>query len=246
MAFPLYRNLHWLELPLRRYVLLRRSRSVVEQRLGGGTVPRAVTIAADLGLRAHGALLAGYRKLRARGLEVVPLDPAQLFDSPWKSTADERVAGHRSPEWYDWILRSSFESGVDIRRGLFEVRDREANRIAYFLVKSRFYPSASQLRFENLRLGSLQDWTILDADMLGIDDIVMLAAAELARWHVDAVEVCLGDDVHDAHLRRLGFARVGNMSHFVGAAAASTLADSRYTSGSHWQLRPAEGDHFFS
>jgi hypothetical protein len=245
LAYPLYRSLRWFDIPLTRYVLMRRSRSVVERYVRPPMLARMATVAADAALVAHRAIFAAYRELRHRGLV------AKRFESfPPELAALVRrrappIVGHRSPAWIDWLLRSSFEENVEFRRGLFLVFTRSGLLGGYFIVKSRLYESATQSEFKNLHLGSLQDWMIFDSKTLGLDDLILLATHQLAAWDVDAIEVCLQVPA-GSHLRRWGFVHVGEMHHFVHASPASLLGRPEFATQEVWGLRPGEGESFFS
>jgi len=81
---------------------------------------------------------------------------------------------------------------------------------------------------------------------VSFEHIVLFAVHELARWDVDAVEVCVPPDVVRPHLGRLGFRRVGEMHVVVRPAASSMLALPENADPSRWRVRPGEGDYSFS
>jgi GNAT superfamily N-acetyltransferase len=240
-ARPLYTKLRWLELLLRRYVAVLRSRSLAERYLPTWAVPGAR--AADAALAAHRALAAAPRRRRLRGrvCEQVEQLPADLDEAVGQS--DEPAAFHRSSAWLDWIVRNSFEADPKDRRALFLVGDGSGRPVAYFLATSRFYERASRRELPNLLLGSLQDWAILDPQALGVEQIVLLALRELEGWGVDAVEVCLADRDRVPGLWRWGFRRVEDLPILIRAGAGSPLRDPLFASPAAWRLRAGEGDY---
>jgi hypothetical protein len=243
-ASMLYRNLRWRTFELPRLVLIRRSRPVVERYVGTQRVGKSVRVLADAGLLAHGAMLGAWIRGRVRAFDVEQIAefPAPLATAV--PVADRPVAGHRSPAWINWLLRSKFDEAPS-RRGLFSVVGSGGEIVGYFLIRARTYASATRRDLRNIHLGSLQDWAAFDP-ALRFEHIALLAVRELYRWKVDAVEVCVPDDESGAGLRRLGFVRVGSMFIQVNAARESPLTAPRFGTTKAWRLRPAEGDNFFS
>lgn len=243
-ASALYRNLRWSTFELPRFVLVRRSRPVVERYVGATRVGRSTRVVADAALAAHGAMLGAWIRRRTRpfGAEQVAEFPAALATAvPVSSRA---VAGHRSPAWINWLLRSTFDEPPS-RRGLFSVVGPGGDVVGYFLIRARTYATATQRDLRDIHLGSLQDWASFDP-ALRFEHIALLAVREFFRWGVDAVEVCVPDDEAAAGLRKLGFVRIGSMFIQVNAGRESPLSAPRFRDPQAWRLRPAEGDNFFS
>jgi hypothetical protein len=242
LVYPLYRNLRWLDFELPRFVLVRRSRPIVERYVGGGVLGAGVRTIADATLRAHGSFLSAWTRLR-----VSPFKAEQMPEFPEALASrlracDGLVVGHRSPAWINWLLRSSFDEAPS-RRALFGVIGTNGHVAGYFLVRARTYELVTERKFRNLHLGSLQDWAAFDAS-LRFEHITLLAARELFKWHVDAVEVCVPHDQPSVGLARVGFVRIGSMYILVNVTEKSPL--SQVTKPEAWRLRPVEGDNFFS
>jgi len=242
LVYPLYKNLRWLDFELPRFVLVRRSRSIVDRYVGGGALGATVETLANGALRAHGALLSGWARLRLRGFEVEELDEFPEAFTSRIPLHGRRVSGHRSAAWINWLLRSSFDEPPS-RRGLFGIAGRDGQAAGYFLVRARPYELKTERKFRDLHLGSLQDWAAFDP-ALRFEHIALLAAQELFKWKVDAVEVCVPHDETSGGLSRLGFVHVGSMYILVNVSEESRL--SSLTTPDAWRLRPAEGDNFFS
>jgi hypothetical protein len=246
LAYPVYQKLKWLDAELPRYVLLRRSRSVVERYLSSPLPRRLATSAADAGLLVHRALVEGARLLLVRGIraEATTALPPELDEA--LAQRSEVVRFHRSSDWFRWLVSHTFEDDARNRRGLYVVRAADGSALAYFLVKARFYPEASQRGFRNLHLGSLHDWLVLDERALPFEHLALLAVEALAAWDVDAVEICLPPDHAGARLARFGFRAVGEMHVVVRAAPSSALARPEHARTGSWWVRPGEGDYSFS
>jgi GNAT superfamily N-acetyltransferase len=143
MAYPLYCRLGWVDFELPRYILVRRSRPVIERFVGRG--PQAALLAplADAALGMH-RTWASVCHGRLRGLRVEPVDKA---DEELDAVLREHVGAfgaHRSAAWLNWLLNHCFQEEPRNRQMLCVIRDAAGTLLAYFLVKVRFYPVASQ------------------------------------------------------------------------------------------------------
>lgn len=259
MALPLYSKLKWAHLTLRRMIVLRHSRSVVERFLGAGPLGKLGTIAADAGLLVHRALWASYRAVTTRGLIVERVDrmPPELDGKLGQASGGgAAVRPFRSAAWIDWALRSRFDADEKpshpLTRALFLVRDRAGRVIAYFIIKSKFYPVATHRGFKDLTLGSLQDWMIFDAAgapsgsrPIDLKTVILLASRELARLNVDAIEVCTDEKPALRLMRRVGFIPAGEMHIMVKSSPGGPVAAADMLKPESWQLRPADGDNMF-
>jgi GNAT superfamily N-acetyltransferase len=244
LAYPLYKSLRYLDFPLRRYVLVRRSRSIAARYLGSGPHARAAAAVVDVTLAPYRTLLEGWGRWRTRGLrgERAREFPPEL--EPLLRQAAAPIAMHRSKAWFDWVLRETFfDEGH--RRELYLVRDRRGQVVAYFLVKARRYETASHYDFRDMYLGSLHDWLILDREAVNLSQVIQLATRTLLRWKVDAVEVCLPRDAR-LDLRRWGLVPVGEMHVVVKGSPTSLLARPELQQPELWRIRPGEGDYVFS
>jgi len=244
IATGMYQNIRWREFEFPRFVLLVRSRPLVERYLGGGLVGAGSRRIFDAALSVHGGIVRASARARARGFEVEEVSefPESLEDR--LGSSDRPVAGHRSAAWINWLLRSAFED-APTRRGLFLIVAADGTVAGYFLARARVYEEATQRQLRNLHLASLQDWAAFDP-ALRFEHIVLLAARELLRWKVEMIEVYVPDDETIGDLRKLGFARAGSMFTFVRADEASPLSASEFAAPSAWRLRPGDGESFFS
>ena len=248
LALPVVRRLKWRELVMPRYLLLLRSRQVFRRYLGQTPAVTAGSRVADL-------LLGGQRRLwqevgvrRWPGLRSAPVDraPEELDAHLARLPSTGRVVPHRSAAWLNWLLTHSFVDDPSMTSALFLVRGDDDALLGYFLVKSRFYPVASQRDVRDVTLGSLQDWMIFDEARLRLPQLVVLAVRALERWRPDAIEVCTADEETGAHLRRWGFPRAGDLRLVVRVSRASPLRPEPFALPEYWTLRPAEADNFFS
>ncbi len=246
MALPVFRSLRWRDFELPRYLLVLRSRPVLDRYLGGARRSLAAAKVADTALAVQRAAWGASTRHRLKGLRCEPVDrlPAEMDALLGLGTSD-RVAAHRSSAWVNWLMANEFGEVSPARKGVFLIRDNH-EVVGYFLAKSRFYPVASERGFRDLTLASLQDWAIFDRRRLEIEQLLLLAGRALIGWHPDAIEVCTDDPRAGRYLRRWGWPRVGALHVLVRASPKSALHDRRLDDQSAWALRPADGDNFFS
>lgn len=242
MALPLYQGMKWRHFRLPRFVLLCRSRAVVERYLPNRLVAAPLGLLADAGLAVLRWLVAGAVAVLAPGLRVEPLAAATPELDEALARNMPGVATHRSARFIDWLLTHSFDADPRNRRGLFAVRCRDGRLVAYFVAKSRFYPVATQREFRNLQLGSLQDFRIFAPDVVSPLQLVLLATRAIAAWRPDAIEVCIPPDCGRPRLRPWGFLPAGTLHLLVKCGGQPRLATAR---DDEWVIRPADGDNFF-
>ena len=250
-AYPIYQKLGWLDIAMRRYVLVRRSRAVLERyvddilRRVGAPLARRLRVVVDCVLLVQRGLLAGLRAVRARGLACAQVDSLPACMDELLVRSERPVSPHRSTAWVRWLAHHRFHDDPRDRSGIFLVHGGDGDPVAYFLLKARFYDHAGGGRFRNLYRGSLQDWAVFRPEAVGLAELVLLSTDVLGDWNTDAVEVCLPPDASGLRLARLGFAAAGELHLMVKASAASPLADPAYREPGSWRVRPAEGDNFF-
>jgi hypothetical protein len=245
-ALPVFTGLKWRPVAMPRYVLVRRSRAVVERHLGTGGLGRLATVGADGVLLLHRGALAAVRAASCKGLTVEQVDsmPAELDDLAEPAASD--VAVWHDSSFVNWLLHHSFRADPSFRKGLFLVRDQRGRVAGYFLVKARLWEQASRRGFRNLLLGSLADWAIYDPSALRLDQLALLAAAEVGRFDVDAVEFCLPPEYLDARLARLGCRHVDAMYFIARMSKDSPLTKQGLDDPATWRFRPGSADHFFT
>jgi GNAT superfamily N-acetyltransferase len=230
MSLPLYRRLGYLDLSLRRHVLIRNVKPLAHRR-----GMKLLADAANLGARAQRALLLGRRRRRAT-TERRSSFPPEL--EPQLGTPSTPFATCRPRAWIDWATRESFHADGH-ERALHLVSGESGDALGYFLVKTRRYSGVTRWRVENLLLGSLVDWRIFEPRALGLDDLVLLAVDALGE--VDAVEICVPPGERSG-LATLGFVPSGAQHLMVRRGDGGRLG----SNPAEWAVRPGDGDHVFS
>lgn len=264
-ATEVYQKLKWVDFPMRRMILVRRSRSMVERYVGTGWKGGAARVALDAGLAAHAAVVgaatgAMTRGCRARFADAFPPEWERLLPGD----APALAGGSRSAAFIDWWLRNSFfpPTGARARNAnLLVLVERGsgagATPVGYAVCKVRHYDFATHRRLPNLALGSIQDWAVFPGApgaggaALSWAGLFLLASRALIRVGADAVDLCV-DDSHGEGaraaraLRRVGFLPVGFTHLLWKPAKDSPLADPRFARADAWRLRPGDGDTFFT
>jgi hypothetical protein len=244
IALPLYKLLNFTDLRMRRYILLRRSRAVVERYVGVGAAGSAVRIAADISLLAHRGMMRGWMALKDSGLRCQAATTMDESLSEALLAEDKPAFFQRSPAWVNWAISYDTSSQPGSRRGLFLIRDKHDSLLAYFMIRKKFHPVATQREFKNLTLGTLGDFKIFKPDQLGISTLILFACRELGRWDVDAIEVCSAEPVIGRTLRRMGFIPAGELHLMFKARKDSPAASPEFKEVSNWRISPADGDNF--
>ena len=247
MSLPICRMLRWREFSMNRYIFLRRSRSVVERyfgRIPGKWPTSKILDAGLLGLRLNMGIrrAAGVRGLVLERREVA----TEELDAQITLCRRGRAHMHRSSAWLNWLLQHPPSDDPRNKQELYRIYGPDDSLAAYFLVKVRFYPVATHRKFRNLTIGSLQDWGIFDSQAVSFRGIVLKAVGVLVRHGVDAVEVCVPMAGDSRYLRGLGFVRVGELNFMFKASAESPLAAKEFHGREVWDVRPADGDNYFT
>jgi hypothetical protein len=246
MIAPVYEKLRWTNFALPRMVLVRRSRAVIETKIKSKLLARIVAAVVDTGLALQRLVLWTILAVRARGLrlEEAPTMPA-AFEDLLKPRSDE-IAPIHSIAWYNWLLANRFDDSPKLRRRLMIVSDWANKPVAFFLVRSRFYESATQRQLRNITFGSVQDWKIFEPGAISLFMLVVLAVKTLCKDCSDAVEIPTFEPGLMVSLKRFVFLQVGSLNFLFRGAPGSALADKSLHDPSLWSIKPADGDNFFS
>jgi hypothetical protein len=248
MVYPIYgKLLRWVDFAMPRYVLLRRSRVLVERYCGRGLHSRVLSSVADLGLLAWRnvlGLLASPPRV-GRELQERSGEPPPELDAAFARLPDSARC-HRSAAWLKWLLENDFRDEPRNSQSWHGLFDETGRLVAYYVVKVRFHAEASQLGLKNFLLGSVADWLVLDPGRVDELAVVLAATRSLAKLGVDAVEICTPDEKLGSQLRSLGCVRAGELRLLFKANPKSPLAGKRFHELGAWRLRPCEGDHFFT
>jgi hypothetical protein len=239
MAHPIYKGFKWTDFVMPRYILLRRSRSVIERKLS----VRAARVAAG----PVDAFLALYTRLALRNVGRA-VDVRTDTNVPPELEAAIRCSANtfmpRSVQTLNWRLKSSFHPHPRDRNLLLTIAER-GGVVGYALLKIRFYPLASHRGFRNVLLGSLQEWLIFDAQRLHYRTLTALACRELLRHDVDAIEVCASSEREEQILRHMGMRRVGDVHLMWRPAPGTRLTSPQCQMQSRWLIRHGDGDGYF-
>lgn len=251
-AVPIYQALRWQSFEFRRWILVRRSRPVVERLMTPVPPSLRVPLSAAAAFGADRLLSAerAARSLRVRGSRaltaraVESLSPA--LDARLASP-DAEIFTHRSSQYLQWQLQATFADGYTQgpERRLFVAEDENGAVAGYFVVKVKRHEVASQRGYRNLLLGSVQDWFLFATRPGLLQTIVLLAIDELSRMHVDAIEICETEPGLGDVARRLGFRRAGTTHFMFRPTPDSALARPESSDRAAWRLTPAEGDTMF-
>lgn len=237
----IYRKLRWVELPMKRYVLLRHARPVVRRYLRGDVSARAVCSIADVMLRIHTALVASWANVRRRALHAERQDSMSPGFDERLSRVSEPVSCHRSSRWVNWLMNYT---GPGVQQ-LFYVRDLRGHEVGYFMITTRFREQVEHGGLRDVTIGTVQDWMVFDSKKTDEFQLILFAIRELIALDVDILQVCIADERIGKSLRWLGLVQMGELQLVFKASPKSPLADKAWQVAENWRLRPADGDYFF-
>lgn len=241
MAIPVYQKLKWCDLPMNRWIQIRRSRPIVERYLGSGPHTSLLSGLANVGLAGFRGVLNARIASRCRGLEVRDADRFPERLDPQLAQTERPIVPFRSAAWINWLLTHSFENDPRTRRRLI-LLEKGGQSVGYAMLKVRFFPVATSRGFRNLLLGSVQDWLALDKS-ISDEQAMLLGMRELGRMGVDAIEVCSPSPSVDSLLKSLGLLRAGSFHLMYRPAPKTPLAAAEHTLAA-WRARQVDGDNF--
>ena len=247
IAYPLYKKLGWIELALPRFILIQNCRSPMNRYLGTKfwvniliKILNSFFIAQTtiIGL----AVKIKYRKFQVRVTKEIPDDLNTLL----LQRNQNEISFYRSKEWLRWLLDEKIVNNEKISKEIFLIYDNKNMIIGYFLIKKKLYQTASQKGFKSIELASLQDWNVFNRSVLSDFGLVMISVKEMVKLHPDAIEICSHEKKINWLLRLIGSIPMGKISIFL---KPNTKAKNKLNAThklSSWNIRPAEGDNFFS
>jgi hypothetical protein len=239
MAAPLYNKLKWVDLIVPRFVLLRRTRPILNRYIGMGLLTRVASAIGDLGLRALGEGIVILTRLATRGLRVEAIERMPEEFDPQLGRIDKPAWCIRSAAWINWIL--SARGGTP---ALYLVKDRQGTPVGYFVITHRHHNEGGGGKWRNFVLGSVKDWMTFDPRAVTDIQLVRLAINQLMRREVDAIDVCVAEPEVCNSLRYCGLVKIGGM-HFTFRPLPNTpLAKDQYHHLEAWRIRPVDGDYF--
>jgi len=239
MAALLYDKLKWVDLVAPRFILLRRTRPVLERYLGTGILAAVASAVGDLGVGVLGHVVAIVNRLATRGLRVEAIKRMPEALDPQLRRIDKPAWCWRSAAWINWILTA--HGGTP---ELYLVKDPQGRPVGYFVITHRRHDEGGGGKWKNFVLGSVKDWMTFDSLAVTDAQLVRLAIDQLMRREVDAIDVCVAEPEVGLALRRCGLRQMGGM-HFIFRPLPNTpLAKDQYHHLDAWRFRPADGDYF--
>ena len=247
MAYPIYKKLKWHEFELSRLILVQKSQSILNRYIGSWKFMKIIEKIFDSLFLFQKIIIKNIMRIRSNHLIVSPFSEGDLNDFSIALSADSVESSfHRSVEWIKWLLDSNYANSSIFKKDVFIVRDRDNKLAGYFLIKQTFYDVASQKGLKNLMLASIQDWKVFDKSMINEFDLIILSINQIFKWNADAIEVCSNNARLLLALRWIGLIRAGKLSIFIKPSRKSTLSFKNSSLQTILNVRPVEGDNFFT
>lgn len=247
MALPVHQLLDYNVFLLPRYLMLWKSRAVVEMKLPG-TVGKLVALPIDAAIFVYAVMLRIAASIKLRGYrvrEVAPSDDtalsavAKLIESDIHSYCEVH-----DQQWLKWHLTESFSDDGPANLSVIERGDEI---VGFYLTKRRFHAQASHRGFKNVWLGSIIEWQAASGYEHKLPWFLLNAALSLHKAKMDAVELPTDDVRLQKFFRHLGWRQVGEGNFVIKAGTGSPLEnDANIKVQANWRLRPAMGDNGLS
>lgn len=229
-----------------RFIMLFKSRSVVEMKLSGflGKVAQFVV---DVCLRCYWTFVRLIAAVRLRGcrIGVVLADDAKgILETADIIRADRHPCQEIHDErWIKWHLTQSFSDNGPLDLHLIR---RNGQAVAFYMTKRRFYEQASHRGFKNVWLASIVEWGAMPGHEKDLKAAMLFAAASFGR-DCDAVEVVATESSICRFLRHWMWRQVGESNFVFKAVVGSPLEKNEFVNErQNWRIRPAMGDNGMS
>ena len=242
-ALPVYEFLGYSVFLMPRYVMLWRSRALIEMRLKGW-LAKLVARLIDCGICAYSAMLWVVCKMVLHNYRIEEVDSA---DEKGLEEVASLIADDSAPysevhdaRWLKWNMTESFSKDGPMRM----VAMREVDElIGFYMVKRRFHKQASHRGFKDVWLGSVVEWQVKKGCEKKLGWLLVHAALRLKQDGMDAVEIPSADKSLNHFLRGIGWRQVGESNFVIKAGEGSPLfGNKEMTKIENWRLRPAMGD----
>ena len=246
MQLPILKRLGASVFCLPRMILLRRSFSVLENKIGA-VGAKIIAPLADLvfGLQQHW-LKHISDKILSRGLTLKELDEAPYQVENIIAADGGRFQEHHTVEWFNWIMNNNLVNDPSLKKHFYMVYDSNKTPVGFFMTRERFYKQASHRGYKNVTMGAVLEWGTVDKSVVTDNELCLMALTSFSS-EVDAVELCCSSEEMAAWFKRKGLVRVGDGNVVIRYRPESELAaidgigDAR-----NWRLRPAMGDNGLS
>ena len=243
MALPVHQLLDYSVFLLPRYIMLWKSRAVVEMKLHG-LLSKTIGFIADCGIGIYASLLKVMALIALIGIkvdEVCPDDDKTLAVVAELIENDKALFSEvHDARWLKWHMTESFSKDGPLR--LF-VAKRKNEIIGFYMDKKRFHETASHRGFKNVWLGSIMEWQMKSGFYKKLKWLLVRAALALKAEGVDAVEIPSADRNLHCFFRRIGWRCIGESNFVIKAGEGSSLFENEAMKiVDNWRLRPAMGD----
>lgn len=224
-----------------RYIMLLKSRAVVELRFSGW-VGKVFCGVLDFAIALYSLIVKLFYRFnnKVTVVEAVTSDEAAKIDAVAQFTRDgSKFSEVHDSAWFRWILNCSYIPERKI--GLYLVKQHDTP-IGFFMFKKRFHEQASHRGFKNVNLGSIIEWGCMKGkERILLWNIVNWVAKQ--RKELDAVEFPANESFAQKFLKRLGWRQVGNANFAYNIRPnAGFVAPEGMDDPANWRLRPAMGD----
>ena len=247
MALPVHQLLDYITFLLPRYIMVWKSRSVIETKLRG-ILGRFVSRLADCCLALYAVVLRMVARLKLMGISVLEVTVDDVSELQEVVNLIERdkasFAEVHDVRWLKWHLAESFSNRGSTK---LHVAKLKGIAIGFYMTKSRFHEQASHRGFRDVWLGSIIEWQMLPEYGEKLKWLLVDAALRLKSDGMDAVEIAIANLSLHRFFKRVGWRQVGDSNFVIKAGEKSPLnGNAELAKIENWRIRPAMGDNGLS
>lgn len=240
-ARKIYQRLGWNIFELPMAFVVGRSGPFAEHVLRSRRLARLAAPLANAALRISRRWSAPRPEREGLRIERVARMSAEL--DPLLARQRRPVVSHRSAAWVNWLLSCSGPQEQQ-DQGLYYVCSSRGDLLGYFMLHRQLMPRLSN-RFDNVLLGMLKEWMVLDEQRLDETRLVSRALDALLEWGVDCAAVPVVSADLDGRLGHIGVFRGKVLATVWHADERSPLHAEAYRRPELWRTTAADGDGFF-
>lgn len=236
MAYPIYKAMRYGCFSFPRFILLIKSRCVVEAKLhSDGFVSKCVSNAIDMFLKLHKTLICSMVSTGHLVVETVKTTPKEVEDIVKED--DHRFKELHDRKWFDWNIAYSFKPASADTKYLNVVKQRGVI-VAFYLVKIEYFSEAGSCGYKNIRLATVVEWGIKKGCSFTEAQLHMIAIKNI-KEDVDGIQIATTDKETELKYRKIGFFPMGIVNN---AVYMSSIKDKEVKKQENWRIRIAAGD----
>lgn len=236
IAYPIYKAMRYSCFSFPRFIVLLKSRCVIESKLGGPNIfSKIISSSIDSCLWLHKRLICNLAPLRKYSIKKVNKTPPEVEDivledeHPYKELHDRK--------WFDWNLMYSFKSQSENNKYM-NVIMKGNDIVAFYVVKIEFFAEAGSSGYKNIKLATIAEWGIKRSCSLRESELHLMAIKNITE-DVDGIQIATTEPITEKKYRKYCFFPMGIANN---AVFMKSTKDKEIKKQQNWRLRIAASD----